>query len=47
MRLERRRGKTVIVIDCRPSKAIRRSRRRIEKRLREIYKHFGKGRQQV
>lgn len=40
MRIERRRGKDYIVIDTRPSKKIRRAKERINKRQKEIHKHF-------
>jgi len=42
MKVVRKRGKDYIVIDTRPSKRIRIAKALIEKRLREIHKHFGK-----
>ena len=42
LKLVKKRGKLYFVIDTRPSKAIRRAKRRIERRMREIQKHFGK-----
>jgi len=41
MKLVEKKGKLYLVIDTRPSKAIRRAKRRIEKRMREIHSHFG------
>lgn len=41
MRLKKRKGKVCIVIDTRPSKAIRKAEKRIQKRMREIYQHLG------
>lgn len=45
MRIECRRGKEVFVIDTRPSKKIRQAKRRIQKRMLEIHKHFPKEKQ--
>lgn len=40
VRIERRRGKEVIVVSTVPSKAIQRAKRRTQKRMLEIRKHF-------
>lgn len=39
-RIERRRGKTVIVISTVPSKSVRRAKQRTQKRMLEIHRHF-------
>ena len=40
IRIERRRGKEVIVISTVPSKRIQKAKARTRKRMLEIYKHF-------
>lgn len=42
VKLVKKKGKLYFVIDMRPSKAIRRAKKRIERRMREIQRHFGK-----
>lgn len=43
MKLTKRKGKLCLVIDTRPSKRIRKAKKRIRKRQLEIHDHFRKG----
>ena len=40
MRIERRKGREVLVVDTRPSKRVRKAQNRTRKRMLEIRKHF-------
>jgi len=46
VRLEKRRGKVVLVISTVPSKRIRRAKERTRKRMMEIHKHFSEARRE-
>lgn len=40
LKLVKKRGKLYFLFDSRPSKRIRRAKKHIEKRMREIHQHF-------